>query len=100
MKINVSIFILYDPFNHNWNDFSLAVIQHFCHSEGIYEFPSYINRFSKLSSVLRVWFKPLKSLFGDVVNAPDPSKSNVDLEVGKENTYLVVEKDQNYDYYY
>ena len=90
---------LYDPFNHNWNDFTLSVIQHFCHEEGIYEFPSYINRFSKLSSVLRVWFKPLKSLFGDVVNAPDPSANQVnnDIEEGKANQNQIFAKDENFE---
>ncbi|CAI2361157.1 unnamed protein product [Moneuplotes crassus] len=62
---------LYDPFRHNCNDFARAVIQHLAHEEGCYEFPEYVNRFSKFSSVLRVWFQPLKNLFGDIVNAPD-----------------------------
>lgn len=51
---------LYDPFRHNCNDFSKAVIQHLAHEEGIFEYPEYVNRFSKFSSVLRVWFQPLK----------------------------------------
>ena len=63
--------ILYDPFNHNCNDFSKAVVKHLCHEENIFQFPNYVNRFSKLSSILRVWFNPLKVLLGDIVNAPE-----------------------------
>ena len=78
----------YDPFSHNCNDFSKHIIQHLCHEEGMYEFPTYVNRFSKLSSLLRVWFQPLKNLFGDVVNAPEgdvmgASQEEGDLENGQ-----------------
>lgn len=61
----------YDPFSHNCNDFTRAFIKHISHEEGLFEYPNYVNRFSKLSSLLRVWFQPLKNLFGDVVNAPE-----------------------------
>lgn len=82
--------VLYDPFNHNWNDFSKAVIKHICHEENIFQFPSYINRFSKLSSVLRVWFNPLKILLGDIVNAPEEQEEEEralnDIEECKEES--------------
>jgi tetratricopeptide (TPR) repeat protein len=96
---------LYDPFRHNCNDFSKAVIQHLCHEEGMYEFPEYVNRFSKFSSVLRVWFQPLKNLFGDIVNAPDgdaevEGEGEGDIEEGKYADYAEeqkAEKDEHFD---
>ena len=75
--------IQYDPFSHNCNDFSKQVIKHLAHEEGLYEFPTYVNRFAKLSSLLRVWFQPLKNLFGDVVNAPEDEVMNKEDEENK-----------------
>ena len=36
-----------------------------------YYVPSYVNRFTKLGSVFRMWFKPLQELVGDIVNYED-----------------------------
>lgn len=36
-----------------------------------YYYPSYVNRFTKLGSLLSMWFKPLQALFGDLVNYDD-----------------------------
>lgn len=90
---------LYDPFRHNCNDFSRAVIQHLAHEEGMYEFPDFVNRFSKFSSVLRMWFLPLKNLFGDIVNAPNDEEEieQQDLEQGQDQEERKVEKDEDYD---
>lgn len=43
--------------------------------------PSYVNRFTKLGSVFRMWFKPLQELVGDIVNyeSDDGSSSNHDI---------------------
>lgn len=74
------------------------------HEEGLCEFPEYVNRFSKFSSVLRVWFEPLKNLFGDIVNAP---QGQDDSESGEHNDeeekfdnipeQFQQEKDQHFD---
>ena len=48
----------YDPFGKNCNDFTEELIKYICDQNTFY-FPSYINRFCKLGSVLRMWFKPL-----------------------------------------
>lgn len=57
----------YDPFAHNCNNFTEALIRHICDNEKFYV-PSYINRFCKLGSVFRMWFKPLQELVGDIVD--------------------------------
>jgi len=96
---------LYDPFRHNCNDFARAVIHHLAHEEGECEFPEYVNRFSKFSSILRVWFEPLKNLFGDIVNAPEPSEDgeeakdpkNNDIEHGYTEEANKLEKDDFFD---
>jgi hypothetical protein len=56
----------YDPFSQNCNAFAEKFLSHLADKEQFY-FPSYINRFTKLGSVLRGWFKPLQTLFGEVV---------------------------------
>jgi hypothetical protein len=33
-----------------------------------YYYPSYINRFTKLGSILRMWFKPLQDIVGNIVS--------------------------------
>ena len=64
----------YDPFDKNCNAFAEKFISHVCDKEQYY-YPSYINRFTKLGSVLRGWFKPLYALFGDAVplDQPEPN---------------------------
>jgi hypothetical protein len=32
-----------------------------------YYYPEYVNRFGKLGSLLRMWFKPLQAIFGDII---------------------------------
>ena len=48
----------YDPFAQNCNSFAQKFVSHICDKEQFY-YPSYINRFTKLGSILRGWFKPL-----------------------------------------
>lgn len=38
--------------------------------------PTYVNRFTKLGSILRMWFKPLQELVGDIVNYEDSESSS------------------------
>ena len=57
----------YDPFAKNCNNFTEHLIRHVCDNENFYV-PSYVNRFTKLGSVFRMWFKPLQELVGDIVN--------------------------------
>ena len=56
----------YDPFGRNCNNFAQTFLRHICDKEEYY-YPSYINRFTKLGDVLKGWFRPLQSLFGDFV---------------------------------
>jgi hypothetical protein len=49
----------YDPFRKNCNNFTEKLIEHLADKEEFY-YPSYINRFTKLGSIFRVWFKPLQ----------------------------------------
>jgi hypothetical protein len=39
-----------------------------------YYYPEYVNRFGKLGSLLRMWFKPLQVLVGDIVHYGEDSK--------------------------
>lgn len=48
----------YDPFNQNCNCFTQTLVSHLVNNEEFY-YPSYINRFTKLGSLLKMWFKPL-----------------------------------------
>ena len=48
----------YDPFNHNCNCFTEKLLSHLAHNEEYY-YPEYVNRFGKLGSMLKMWFKPL-----------------------------------------
>ena len=48
----------YDPFSKNCNNFAQKFVEHICDREEYY-YPSYINRFTKLGSMLRGWFKPI-----------------------------------------
>ena len=51
------------------------LVSHLCDKENFYV-PSYINRFCKLGSILRMWFKPLQELVGDIVNYEDKNESS------------------------
>mmetsp|Transcript_37631 Transcript_37631/g.57667 ORF Transcript_37631/g.57667 Transcript_37631/m.57667 type:complete len:103 (-) Transcript_37631:1805-2113(-) len=57
----------YEPFSRNCNHFAQKFIAHISDKEQFY-YPSYVNRFVKLGSMLRGWFKPLTTLFGEVVD--------------------------------
>lgn len=48
----------YDPFLKNCNHFTQTLIRHFSDKERFY-YPRYVNRFTKLGSLFRMWFKPL-----------------------------------------
>jgi len=48
----------YDPFNHNCNCFTERFLSHLVDREDYY-YPEYVNRFGKLGSLFRMWFKPL-----------------------------------------
>jgi deubiquitinase DESI2 len=48
----------YDPFAKNCNHFTEHLIKTLCNKHEFY-YPSYVNRFTKLGSILRMWFKPL-----------------------------------------
>ena len=48
----------YDPFSKNCNHFAEKFITHLSEKEQYY-YPSYVQRFTKLGSLLRGWFKPL-----------------------------------------
>ena len=65
----------YDPFAKNCNDFTENLIR-FVTDRQTYYVPSYINRFTKLGSVFRMWFKPLQELVGDIVNYEEDSESD------------------------
>lgn len=56
----------YDPFEHNCNCFTKRFLSHIVDKEAYY-YPEYVNRFGKLGSLLRMWFKPLQALVGDIV---------------------------------
>ena len=56
----------YNPFGHNCNSFTERFLSHIADKEEYY-YPEYINRFTKLGALLRMWFKPLQAIFGDIV---------------------------------
>jgi hypothetical protein len=64
----------YDPFNQNCNCFTERFITHIVDKEEYY-YPRYVNRFTKLGALLKMWFKPLQALFGDIVDYGDDNKS-------------------------
>jgi deubiquitinase DESI2 len=49
----------YDPFRRNCNSFTEKLVEYVC-DKNEYYFPSYINRFTKMGTVFRMWFKPLQ----------------------------------------
>ena len=57
----------YDPFEHNCNCFTKRFLSHIVDKEEYY-YPEYVNRFGNLGSLLRMWFKPLQTLVGDIVS--------------------------------
>lgn len=57
----------YDPFSKNCNHFTEHLIRTLCDKHEYY-YPSYVNRFTKLGSILRMWFKPLQDIVGNIVN--------------------------------
>jgi PPPDE putative peptidase domain len=57
----------YDPFEHNCNCFTKRFLSHVVDREEYY-YPEYVNRFGKLGSLFRMWFKPLQALVGDLVH--------------------------------
>ena len=57
----------YDPFGKNCNSFTAKLIEQITNNEEYY-YPSYINRFTKMGSLLRMWFRPIQRIFGDIVN--------------------------------
>ena len=83
----------YDPFSSNCNSFTERFISHIVDKEEYY-YPAYVNRFTKLGSLLRMWFKPLQALFGDIV-AYDDDKSEKPIE----NEHIVpIFEDYRQDY--
>lgn len=50
---------LYDPFRKNCNNFTESFIAFIC-DKGEYYYPRYINRFTKLGTLFRMWFNPLE----------------------------------------
>jgi hypothetical protein len=64
----------YDPFTSNCNHFTERMISHICDQEFYY--PTYINRFTKLGSILRMWFKPLQEIVGNIVNYDEKEDAN------------------------
>jgi len=38
---------------------------------GKYYYPTYVNRFTKLGTLLRMWFQPLQQIYGNIVEYED-----------------------------
>lgn len=57
----------YDPFRNNCNNFTECFIRFIC-DRGQYYYPHYINRFTKLGTLFRMWFNPLEKLLGNMVD--------------------------------
>ena len=62
--------IQYDPFNKNCNHFTEAFVKYICDMGQCY-YPSYVNRFTKMGTLFRMWFYPLKEMMGNIVNYDD-----------------------------
>lgn len=60
----------YDPFRRNCNNFTEKLISFVCEKNEYY-YPSYINRFTKMGTIFRMWFNPLQKLVGDIVDYGD-----------------------------
>lgn len=48
----------YDPFRNNCNHFTHAFVKFICNKSEFY-YPGYVNRFTKLGTMFRMWFDPL-----------------------------------------
>ena len=70
----------YDPFLKNCNHFTHTLVAHLCHQENFY-YPRYVNRFTKMGSMFRMWFKPLQELVGDLVNYKEEEEEEQISEV-------------------
>ena len=57
----------YEPFRKNCNDFTKAFTGYIC-DKGEFYYPDYVNRFTKLGTLFRMWFKPVEKLLGNFVN--------------------------------
>ena len=57
----------YDPFLNNCNNFTKCLIRLIC-DKSEYYYPHYINRFTKLGTLFRMWFNPLEKLLGNMVD--------------------------------
>lgn len=82
----------YDPFGKNCNAFTELLIKHIADKQAYY-YPSYVNRFTKLGAILRMWFKPLQEIVGDIVNYEDSEEE----EDSREDVYIKVVEEGNYD---
>lgn len=71
----------YEPFSKNCNNFTEKLISHIVDREEYY-YPSYVNRFTKLGSLLNMWFKPLQEVFGDIVayDEDEPAEKDCNQE--------------------
>ena len=65
----------YDPFRQNCNDFTRKFSEMICDG-GVAYFPSYINRFTKLGTLFRMWFHPLEKLLGNLVDYDQEGGTN------------------------
>ena len=83
----------YDPFSKNCNDFTQQMIRHICEQENFYV-PSYVNRFTKMGSIFRMWFKPLQEIVGDIVNYEE-SEEEQDLQYPPSMLFLRNNKEQD-----
>ena len=48
----------YDPFQMNCNNFTRKMVEHIADQSNYY-YPHYINRFTEVGPLIRMWFKPL-----------------------------------------
>jgi len=74
----------YEPFSHNCNDFSRDFLYRILQVE---YFPPYINRFSILKPLFKIWFAPLKFLYGDLVRAKRDRDQNASVKLEKVTTF-------------
>ena len=71
--------IQYDPFRKNCNNFTYAFVSYIC-DMGEFYYPNYINRFSKLGTLFRMWFQPLEKLLGNIVDYDAKPDYNQDFD--------------------
>lgn len=70
----------YDPFRKNCNNFTERFIRYICNNGECY-YPKYINRFTKLGTLFRMWFNPLEKLLGNLVDYDGQSEHAVEDEL-------------------